>query len=260
MTTAVSESIDKQKVVPYATAEMSPEYRDTLIQIMGYQMCGEFQGAQLYGTFLLKAPDLRSAYTLSRILFEEGEHGQSLSNLIEELGEDPDNLYHELGGDSVRQTEVIRSLCANYGEWDAFVVVGPFLSDSLGIPVIGASRNASYLPYRDAVRRNLREEGFHINWGREQFYRVCSTPAGRDLAQRLIDEYFPLNLGQIGRSTSKINQRYLAMGLRDQTVPEMRQGYIEMIREPVERVGLRLPDISHILADQGQAEESIHVG
>lgn len=233
MTTATATKYQK-------ASELPAEVREALIELVAHQMVAE---SALDGTFLKLCPDLRTRYDFCRILAQEARHAYALGQVLKGLGEDPEAWRERLGVRQEKQLEPGRQ-AGRERDWVMAFVGIQFLTDEVGRVIVEAGVDGCYEPLNKVFAGILREEKFHTRFGVEMLARACQTPAGRERAQAALDKYYPLNLRTLGRPDSPRDRRYRALGLRALSVAEMQAAYTAGVRPPVERLGLRLPDVS----------------
>jgi len=106
-----------------------------------------------------------------------------------------------------------------------------------------AFEDSSFGPLSRIIPTMMMEEEFHINFGYTGIKKLVEE-GKRDLAQALINKWFPRGLDMFGHSKSITIDLAYKYGIKKMRNDEMRQLYIKDIKELITPLGLELPDIN----------------
>jgi 1,2-phenylacetyl-CoA epoxidase catalytic subunit len=102
-------------------------------------------------------------------------------------------------------------------------------------------RESSYLPLQKMAATVERDELGHSEMGYYFLQEICASPAGRALAAKLLDKWYPAALDMFGRSDSPNVPRFIAWGLKSVGNAEIRDAYKAYVDRKLVALGLEPP-------------------
>jgi len=103
-------------------------------------------------------------------------------------------------------------------------------------------RESSYVPLRKMSATVERDELGHSEMGYYFLQEICASPAGRALARKLLDKWYPAALDMFGRSDSPNVPRFIAWGLKSVGNADIRTAYKAYVDGKLTALGLEPPD------------------
>jgi ring-1,2-phenylacetyl-CoA epoxidase subunit PaaA len=212
--------------------EMTPEYRQMVIQLLESQGVREFMAANIFSDALKYIPTLRLKALLARQVVEELEHY-----------EETIRLYRDLGGNL---EEVVEKRVGKYGgvpyvkSWFELAVC-QFLYDRAGEFHLAEYGNCSYVPYAQIVGKILAEEEEHEGFGERVMVEACQDPEYRRQVQQLFNKWLTFSLTSFGRPGTPGNRFAIAVGLKTRDSGEVMQDFLDDIKPGMVKCGLVFP-------------------
>jgi len=212
--------------------EMTPEYRQMVLQLLESQGVREFMAANIFSDALKYIPTVRLKELLARQVVEELEHY-----------EETIRLYHDLGSNL---EEVVEKRVGKYGgvpyvqSWFELAVC-QFLYDRAGEFHLAEYRNCSYVPYARIVGKILAEEEEHEGFGERVMVEACQDPEYRRQVQQLFNKWLTFSLTSFGRPGTPGNRFAIAVGLKTRDSGEVMQDFLNDIKPGMVKCGLVFP-------------------
>ncbi|HSF05239.1 MAG TPA: Phenylacetic acid catabolic protein [Methylomirabilota bacterium] len=103
-------------------------------------------------------------------------------------------------------------------------------------------RESSYVPLQKMSATVERDELGHSEMGYYFLQEICASPAGRALARKLLDKWYPAALDMFGRSDSPNVPRFIEWGLKSVGNADIRQAYKAYVDRKLLALGLEPPD------------------
>ncbi|MEW6299925.1 MAG: Phenylacetic acid catabolic protein [Thermodesulfobacteriota bacterium] len=216
----------------YSPREMTPEYKQLVMQLLESQGVREFMAANIFSDAFKYVPSLRLKKLLATQVVEELEHY-----------EETVRLYRDVGGDLER---VVEQKVRKYGgvpyvrSWLELAVC-QFLYDRAGEFHLAEYRNCSYVPYAEIVGKILAEEEEHEGFGERVMVEACQNPEYRAQVQQLFNKWLPFSLTSFGRPGTPGNRYAIAVGLKTRDSGEVMQDFINDIKPGMVKCGLVFP-------------------
>ena len=88
------------------------------------------------------------------------------------------------------------------------------------------------------------EEKFHAQFGLDFCVDLAETESGRRTVQEAVNRFYPEAPKFFGASGSKNNALYRKYGIKLRTNEEMRTDYMARAKDTVEKLGLKLPQVT----------------
>lgn len=220
--------------------EQPEEYQTAIRKIVLSHAINELYGSQVFDEpAIALAPTPYAKWLTCRIAMEEYGHHVRFFDLGREIG-----IAEE---DMIPQTSAKRPLSIfeyDLDSWPEFCVIKA-IGDLAEILQVEDLLHCSFHPLRNLARMTMPEERFHSQFGEDFCSDLIETEDGRQAVQEALDRMFPAMPAFFGRSGSINNEIYRKWGIKMRTNDEMRDDYMNRVRELVEhRLGLRLPAIA----------------
>jgi len=103
-------------------------------------------------------------------------------------------------------------------------------------------RESSYVPLQKMSATVERDEVGHSEMGYYFLQEICASPAGRALARKLLDKWYPAALDMFGRSDSPNVPRFIEWGLKSVGNADIRTAYKAYVDRKLLALGLEPPD------------------
>jgi 1,2-phenylacetyl-CoA epoxidase catalytic subunit len=214
--------------------EMSPEYRQMVVQLMQSQAYRELAAAHMFGYGLQFVPDKWMKFMVWHIQ-EETEHYQAVAR-----------MYREFTGQEVEPA--VRGRLADkpvpFAESWFELAMAQFLYDRGGFWQLKEYDQCSFLPYRGVIQKIVKEEAGHQDLGEKIVVELCRSGRHQDVKQPLFEKWLRLGLLSFGRPGTAGNRFAIEQGLKKRDSAECMKDFVQDIRPAVKASGLRFPDPS----------------
>ncbi len=234
--------------------QMTPQYRESLINLLYMQADSELAGALGYVPCVSMSPNVEEYLASSMIVKDEFRHARVVYKLLENLGEDVD--AHVRGHDFTMRLE---DSDANIGSqraaddkrvnifyypidsWVDFCMFN-FCMDRGAGHQLEDSLEASYKPWARVLEGIFKEEKFHIAHGDNWVKRLAQDPATHDAAQAALNKWFIRTMNIFGRPNSPKNKIYRELGLKKRDNHDVRLAFAQEVAERCKENGLKVPE------------------
>lgn len=231
--------------------DMTPGYLSALKTQMLVQGDTELMSAPAYYMAAKDAPTISSRIAVSAVIQDELGHANIAYRLLEDLGEDKEQLVFGREPDEFKNPYGFDQALENWAE----MAVANGLFDRAGIVLLSdVHENTSYGPLKRALVKVDKEEYFHLRHG-ESWMRRLSKAGGevREMLQRAVDWMFPTGIEWFGLPDDlKRHSGQLEYRLKGKTNDQLRQTWMASIVPLCAEVGIRIP--AHHDADSGRYE------
>lgn len=229
--------------------EMTPRYRDVLVQTMLIAADLELMTLPSYYGALLSAPTLDAKIAVASAIQDEMGHAQVMYRMLEDFDLDTHQLIFERPPEAFKTFELIEQGVSDY----VTCVVMMALGDRAGYTTTrDLEAHCSFGPYARSLRKVNFEERFHVSHG-EQWVRYFwnRSPETRKRVQTAVDLLFPMSASWFGTSDSmKKRTDQLTYRIRGLSNDELRQQWLNEVVPFCESVGIRIP--AHFDEAQGR--------
>ena len=214
--------------------DMSPEYREMIVQMMQSQAYRELAAAHMFGYGLRFVPDKWLKFMVWHIR-EEAEHYEAVARMYKEFtGEEVEPVVRErLGGKPVPMAESWMELA-----------MAQFLHDRGGFWQLKEYEECSFVPYRGVIQKIVKEEAGHQNLGERIVVEQCRSGVYDDLKQPLFEKWLRIGLLSFGRPKTPGNRFAIDHGIKKRDSGECMKDFVADIRPAVGEAGLRFPEPS----------------
>jgi ring-1,2-phenylacetyl-CoA epoxidase subunit PaaA len=238
-----------------SAAEMTGEYRDSVVHLMTMQADSELSGGYGYVPWITKAPTVDEKHVVAQIVKDELRHAAVMYGLLGDLGVDVDahvrqhdevltmriDAARDLGTTRITADKRVNIFYYPIETWADFVFFN-FCMDRGAGHQLEDVRQCSYGPWVRAIEGIFKEEKFHIRHGEFWVKRLAEDPATHDEAQATFEKWYVRTMNIFGRPGSQKNQVYRRLRLKLRDNDEVRQAFATEVRDLCEKFGLRVPD------------------
>jgi ring-1,2-phenylacetyl-CoA epoxidase subunit PaaA len=208
----------------------------------------ELISAPAYLKAAAHAPRLQSYVSIVGIIQDELGHAHIAYRMLRDLGVDTDALIYEREPSDFRYPYAFD---VPLESWTEMVVANGFY-DRAGFVLLGdIFEHTSFAPWKRALVKVDREEGFHIRHGEQWMKTLAADPATRDDLQKAVDWMFLMTLEWFGLPDSlKRHRDQLDFGLKGKSNDELRQTWMSTAVPFCESIGITVP--AHLDTGTGQ--------
>ena len=223
-------------------SEMTPEYRQTLVQMMESQAYRELAAAVMFGDGLKHVPSLKWLKFMTWHINEEMEHYEAVCR-----------MYQEFTGASVEpivNDRLGKKPIPFATSWFE-LAMAQFLYDRGGFWQLQEYGGCSYVPYRNVVEKIIEEERGHQSLGERIVVDLVKTGDYEAVKQPMFDRWFRMGMLSFGRPNTPGNRYAMEVGLKKRDSGDVMQDFITDIKpcmracglkfQPVETWGLDVP-------------------
>jgi 1,2-phenylacetyl-CoA epoxidase catalytic subunit len=212
--------------------DMSPEYRQMLVQMMESQAYRELAAAHMFGYGLRFVPEKWLRFMVWHIR-EEAEHYEAVAR-----------MYKDFTGESVagRVAERLAGKPVPFAETWMELAMAQFLYDRGGFWQLKEYEECSFVPYREVVQKIVKEEAGHQDLGEKIVVEQCRSGDYDDVKQPLFEKWLRVGLLSFGRPGTEGNRFAIEQGLKKRDSGECMRDFVDDIRPAVQAAGLRFPD------------------
>jgi len=211
---------------------MDPEYRRVLVQMMESQAYRELAAAHMFGYGLRFVPEKWLRFLVWHIR-EETEHYEAVAKMYRDFTGEPvePKVRERLSGKPVPFAESWMELA-----------MAQFLYDRGGFWQLKEYEECSFEPYREVVKKIVKEEEGHQGLGEKIVVEQCQSGAFDDVKQSLFEKWLRVGLLSFGRPHTPGNRFAIEQGLKKRDSGDCMKDFVEDIRPAVRAAGLRFPD------------------
>lgn len=220
--------------------EMTDGYEKALKQILLVSGDTELMSAPAYYDQSLNAPSLDAKASCISVIQDELGHGHIAYRLLEDLGEDRQELVYGRDPHEFRNTYGFDQHIDDFAE----LVTAHGFFDRAGIVLLGdIHQNTSYAPWKRALTKVNKEEQFHLRHGETWMRRLAqrSDETERRL-QAAVNWMFPMAVEWFGLpDEKKKNTEQLDYRIKGKTNDELRQEWLSKTVPFSEELGIDVP-------------------
>lgn len=212
--------------------EKAPEYRRTLTQMMESQAYRELAAAQMFGYGLQFVPQLKWLKFLTWHIREEMEHYEAVVK-----------MYRKFTGESVedRVNARLKEKPVPFAQSWFELAMAQFLYDRGGFWQLREYEECSYAPYREVIRKIIKEERGHQDLGEKIVVDLCRSGDSDNRKQEAFEKWLRLGMLSFGRPNTPGNRYAVEQGLKKRDSGEVMQDFLDDIKPAVRAGGLRFP-------------------
>lgn len=207
--------------------DLSEEQREAVETLLFRLADDEFVVAERYSEWQVRAPTLESDLALSNIAQDEYGHARLWYDLLEDFGTGESALIWERPAEEWRHSTLVELPFAE-GDW-ADAIVRSYLYDVAEEIRLKALEDSAYGRIRDRVGKIQSEEGYHREHAESWLERLCEDDDGRERVQQAVDRLLPHALTIFAPTDEAIESRIDELGLRTQSLADMRESWLEEI-------------------------------
>ena len=217
---------------PVTEAQMTPEYRKTLTQMMESQAYRELVAGQMFGYGLQFVPELRWIKFITWHVREEVEHYEAVAT-----------MYRKFTGQSVEGVvnERLKQKPVPFAQSWFELAMAQFLYDRGGFWQLQEYDQCSYPPYRDVIGKIIEEERGHQGLGEKIVVEQCQSGKYDAVKQPMFEKWLRIGLLSFGRPKTEGNDYAISVGLKKRDSGACMQDFIDDIKPAVKASGLAFP-------------------
>ena len=215
-------------------AEMTPEYRQTLVQMMESQAYRELAAAVMFGDGLKHVPSLKWLKFMTWHIREEMEHYEAVVR-----------MYKEFTGQSVEPVvnERLSKKPIPFATTWFELAMAQFRYDRGGFWQLKEYEECSFVPYRQVVEKIVAEEEGHQSLGERIVVDLVKTGAFEAVKQPMFDRWFRIGMLSFGRPDSAGNRYAMGVGLKKRDSGDVMRDFLLDIKSCMRACGLRFQPI-----------------
>ena len=232
-------------------AEMTPRYREVLLQTMQIAADLEVMALPMFYRGLLAAPSLTDKISVGTAIQDEIGHAQVMYRMLDDFGINSHELVFERDAKDFKTFFLTQFGPTN----NVATVVSQFLGDRAGyVTTCDLEKYCSFGPYARSLRKVNFEEQFHVRHGEEGVkYYMSHTPETREQVQKSMDFLFPMAAEWFGASDQRKKRTdQLLYKIRGNSNDELRQIWLSQVVPFCEKVGVKVP--AHYNSEKGAYE------
>ncbi|MFC5135927.1 MULTISPECIES: Phenylacetic acid catabolic protein [Haloferacaceae] len=221
-------------------AEMTEGYKKALKRILLVSGDTELMSAPAYYDQSLNAPSIDARASCISVVQDELGHGHIAYRLLEDLGEDRQELIYEREPHEFRNTYGFDQHLENFAE----LVTAHGIFDRAGMVLLGdIYENTSYAPWKRALTKVEKEEQFHLRHGETWMRRLANkSDKTHGRLQDAVDWMFPMGVEWFGMSDEqKRNTEQLDYRIKGKSNDELRQDWLSRTLPLMEELELDVP-------------------
>lgn len=235
----LKEQVQNGKMIE-STDEMTEGYKKALKQILTVSADTELMSAPAYYEQTLNAPSADARASCISVIQDELGHGHIAYRMLEDLGEDREELIYDREPHEFRNTYGFDQHIDNFAE----LVSAHGMFDRAGIVLLGdIHENTSYAPWKRALTKVNKEEQFHLRHGETWMRRLANKDDNtKQKLQEAIDWMFPMAVEWFGLpDDKKQHDDQLEYRIKGKTNDELRQDWIDRAMPLMEELDLDVP-------------------
>jgi ring-1,2-phenylacetyl-CoA epoxidase subunit PaaA len=222
--------------------DLSEDYRRAAARMIEFHMMSEIVGPVHEFRWVPRAPSLHAKLVFAAKSQDEIGHGLMLMRVCEDLtGKSRAEYIEQILDGPPRFMNIF------HYPWDEWVdpAIVAWLIDGAEIERQATLLRSSYGPYARAMRKIVKEEGFHHHCGRYLIGQMMDgTPGQRSAVQRGVDRWWLRTLAMFGPSdeNSKHGPTLMAYGLKLSHNEALRQSFLTKYVPQIRAMGVEVPD------------------
>ena len=221
-------------------SEMTDGYKQALKTILTVSGDTELMSAPAYYDVSLNAPTIDARASCISVIQDELGHGHIAYRLLEDLGEDREELIYGREPHEFRNTYGFDQHIETFAE----LICAHALFDRAGIVLLGdIEENTSYAPWKRALRKVGKEEQFHLRHGETWMRRLANeSDETRERVQEAVDWMFPIGVEWFGMpDDKKHNDDQLEYRIKGKSNDELRQEWLSHVVPHCESLNFDVP-------------------
>jgi len=235
----LKEQVQNGKMIE-SEEEMTEGYKRALKQILMVSGDTELMSAPAYYDQSLNAPSLDARTSCVSVIQDELGHGHIAYRLLEDLGEDREELIYGREPHEFRNTYGFDQHIENFAE----LVTAHGIFDRAGMVLLGdIYENTSYAPWKRALTKVEKEEQFHLRHGETWMRRLANkNDKTKEKLQEAVDWMFPIGVEWFGMpDDKKRNTDQLDYRIKGKSNDELRQDWLSRTLPLMDELDLDVP-------------------
>jgi ring-1,2-phenylacetyl-CoA epoxidase subunit PaaA len=235
----LKEQVQNGKMIE-SEEEMTEDYKKALKQILMVSGDTELMSAPAYYDQSLNAPSLDARTSCVSVIQDELGHGHIAYRLLEDLGEDREDLIYGREPHEFRNTYGFDQHIENFAE----LVTAHGIFDRAGMVLLGdIYENTSYAPWKRALTKVEKEDQFHLRHGETWMRRLANkNDKTKSKLQEAVDWMFPIGVEWFGMpDDKKRNTDQLDYRIKGKSNDELRQDWLSRTLPLMDELDLDVP-------------------
>jgi len=215
--------------------EITPEYREQLLNLMIAQADSELAGAYGYIRWIEGAPTVAETLAMANIVKDECRHAKAMYDLLDRLEVDTSKLIFE---DKMKNR--MKVFYEPIESW-ADLVMFNFLMDRAAGHQLRDAAECSWGPWSRTMLQIEKEEWMHVKHGETWVRKLSQDTASKPDVQRALDFWFPKVNKVFGKGGTESNRLFQKFKLKQRDNQDVRQVWYDEIKPLLESYGLTVP-------------------
>jgi ring-1,2-phenylacetyl-CoA epoxidase subunit PaaA len=217
----------------------SDDYVTGLVRTLIVSGDTELISAPAYLNAAAHAPRLQSYVSVVGIIQDELGHAHIAYRMLRDLGVDTDALIYDRDPSDFRHPYAFD---VPLESWAEMVVANGFYDRAGFVLLSDIFQHTTYAPWKRALVKVDREEGFHLRHGERWMKTLAADPSTRDELQQAVDWMFLMTLEWFGLPDDlKRHRDQIDFGLKGRTNDELRQIWMSTAVPFCESIGIEVP-------------------
>lgn len=233
-------------------ADLDEREREAVEALLFRLADDELVHGERYTEWQVKAPTLESDLAISNNLQDELGHARLWYDAVQQLGYTEESLLWESDPSDFQHATLVELPFAD-GDW-ADAILRAYLYDEAEDIRLAALEGSTYKPIRDRASRIQGEEGYHLEHATNWLERLARDDDARGRLQDALDRLYPHAL-TIFEPAGDVEAAIDELGLRTQSLDEMRAEWEIRVRETLTELGLDVPDDADPATPTGRDSE-----
>ena len=233
-------------------AEMTSEYRETLMHLLLMQADSELSGAYGYVPWIMKAPTIQEKLIVANIVKDEVRHAKAVYGLLSDLGFDVQahlnaqdlaariSSTEDIGTGRAGSDKRVNIFYYPIDTWTDFVMFN-FCMDRGAGHQLEDVLTSSYGPWARVMHGIFDEEVTHVAHGDMWVRRLALNPGTHDICQERFNTWFLRTVKIFGSDKSTRNELYRKFGLKKRTNGEVRAAFVAEVSQLCASFSLTVP-------------------
>jgi ring-1,2-phenylacetyl-CoA epoxidase subunit PaaC len=198
----------------------------------------EYIHAERYTFWQVRAPTLESDLAIANNAQDELGHARLWYDAIQQFGYSEESLLWESDPDDFQHSTLVEQPFEE-GDW-ADAILRAYLYDEAEDIRLSALEDSSYKVIRDRTSRIQGEEGYHLEHAQSWLQRLTADDDGHQRVQEALERLYPYAL-TLFEPVGDVEEDIVDLGIRTQTLEEMREEWESRVEEFLTDLGLDVP-------------------
>ncbi len=223
-----------------SSAEITAEYRESLLALMIAQADSELAGAYGYIPWIEGAPTVAEKLAMANIVKDECRHAKAMYDLLERLDIDTNKLINV---DKMKNR--MKVFYEPIKSW-ADLVTFNFLMDRAAGHQLRDAAECSWGPWSRTMIQIEKEEWMHVKHGETWVRKLALDPSTKAEVQASLDFWFPKVNKVFGKGGTESNKTFQRFKLKQRDNHEVREAWYNECKPLLDSYGLTTPPITAV--------------